>query len=79
MIDRTHVRYSRRMALFENPTDPHVVENLRRSITMLAPGQPASIERDRALVLLEELQRLQQEQRVVATQLRALVARIEGP
>lgn len=66
------------MALFDNPTDPHVIENLRRSITMLSPGQAATIERDRALVLLEELQRLQQEHRLVASQLRALVAQIEG-
>lgn len=58
---------------------PEAVEQLRRSIAMLTVGQVASIDRDRALRLLEELQRLQSEHRMVTTQLHGLLDRLEHP
>ncbi|HET9691775.1 MAG TPA: hypothetical protein VFP61_11520 [Acidimicrobiales bacterium] len=60
------------MAFFDDPLEPHVIEHLRRSVTMLAPGQAATIDRERVLVLIGELQRLQLEHRAVAAQLRAI-------
>ncbi|MGI8752442.1 MAG: hypothetical protein ACR2MN_09050 [Acidimicrobiales bacterium] len=65
------------MALFDDPIEPHSVESLRRSIAMLRPGQAATIDRERAMALLAELQRLQHEHREVVAQLRGLVARLE--
>lgn len=65
------------MALFDDPIEPHSVENLRRSIAMLTPGQAAPIDRERALRLLAELQRLQHEHRIVVAQLRGLLATLE--
>ncbi|MDQ6840552.1 MAG: hypothetical protein M3137_20010 [Actinomycetota bacterium] len=64
------------MALFDDPIEPHSVENLRRSIAMLSPGQAATIDRDKALVLLGELQRLQHEHRQVIAQLQGLLNRL---
>ncbi len=64
------------MAFFDDPMEPHVIEHLRRSITMLSPGQAATIDRDRALLVIEELQRLQREQRAVAAQLRVIAGRL---
>jgi hypothetical protein len=52
--------------------EPHELENLRRSIVMLRPGQAASLDRDRAVRLLDELQRLQASDR----RYRQLVARL---
>jgi hypothetical protein len=66
------------MGILDNPTDPHAIENLRRSIVMLNPGQTASIDRDRAVRLLEELQRLRAEQRLIAAQLTEIVARLDA-
>ena len=43
--------------------DPHEVERLRRSIAMLRPDQPASLKREEAMRILEELQRLQRSDR----------------
>lgn len=54
----------------------HVRENLCRSIVMLRPGQTAALDRDRAVGLLEELQRLQRSDRRyrdLVAQLRELV------
>jgi hypothetical protein len=65
------------MGLFDDPTNPYAIESLRRSVAMLTPGQEARIERDRALDLLEELRRLQDEHRVVAGELRAILQRFE--
>lgn len=65
------------MVLFEDPAEPHSIESLRRSIAMLSTGQAASIDRDRAIRLLEELQRLQHEHREVVAQLRGLLGRLE--
>jgi hypothetical protein len=66
------------MALFDDPIEPHAVENLRRSIVMLSPGQAARIDRDKAILLLEELQRLQHERREVVAQLQGLLGALEG-
>jgi hypothetical protein len=30
------------MGILDDPTDPHAIENLRRSIVMLNPGQTAA-------------------------------------
>ncbi|MGI8753899.1 MAG: hypothetical protein ACR2MN_16615 [Acidimicrobiales bacterium] len=46
---------------------------------MLRPGQTASIDRERAMALLAELQRLQHEHRQVIAQLRGLLGRLESP
>lgn len=70
--------YHRAMAIFDDPLEPHVVEHLRRSITMLSPGQPATIDRDRVLVLIEELQRLRQTLRTAAADLRGLAGQLEA-
>jgi hypothetical protein len=57
--------------------DPHRLENLRRSIVMLPPGRPDGLDRNGALRIIEELQRLQRRderyQRLVE-QLRDLLA-----
>jgi hypothetical protein len=42
----------------DNLLEPHNLEQERRSIGMLAPGQPG-LDRDKALVLIKEVQRLQ--------------------
>jgi hypothetical protein len=65
------------MGILDDPTDPHAIENLRRSIVMLNPGQTASIDRDRAVRLLEELQRLRAERRLIAAQLTDIVVRLD--
>lgn len=65
------------MAIFDaDPLEPHAVENLRRSICMLSTGQPATIDRERALALLDELARLRSERREVAAQLGGLLHRL---
>jgi hypothetical protein len=46
---------------------------------MLNTGQTTPLDRERALVLLEELQRLQAEHRDVTVQLRAILDRLEHP
>ena len=38
---------------------PEAIEQLRRSLVMLTPRQPSGLDREAALALLEELQRLQ--------------------
>jgi hypothetical protein len=65
------------VAFFDDPIEPHNVERLRRSIAMLTPGQAATIDREKALRLLAELQRLQHEHREVVAQLRGLLQRLE--
>jgi hypothetical protein len=47
----------------EDPLEPHNLERLRRSIAMLTPGRPAGLDRERAIQLLDELQRLQRSDR----------------
>jgi hypothetical protein len=41
---------------------PHQLEGLRRSIVMLAPGRPCGLDRERALQLVEQMQRLQRDE-----------------
>jgi len=67
------------MGILDDPISPHGIENLRRSVAMLGPGQAAPIDRERALRLLEELQRLQHQHRDVVGQLRGLLGRLEAP
>ena len=67
-----------RTAILDDPPGPHAVENLRRSIAMLSPGQEATIDRDRALNLLEELKRLQTQHKAVAGGLRGILDHLEG-
>jgi hypothetical protein len=66
------------VGLLDDPTNPYAIESLRRSVAMLTPGQEARIERNRALDLLEELKRLQEQHRTVAGELRAMLRRLEG-
>lgn len=49
------------------PRSFHAVdlERIRRSIALLAPRQPSGLDREAAMALLEELQRLQNEDRRV--------------
>jgi hypothetical protein len=65
------------MGILDDPADPSAVENLRRSIAMLRPGQAASIDRDRALALLESLQSLQHQHEHVIAELRGMLDRLE--
>jgi hypothetical protein len=67
------------MALFDDPLEPHSVERLRRSVAMLNAGQVATIDREKALRLLAELQRLQHECREVVAHLRAMLGQMEPP
>jgi hypothetical protein len=55
-------------------TEPHNLDRLRRSIAMLAPGQPDGLDRDRALQIIRELQGLQWADR----RYRELVARLRA-
>ena len=59
---RTHVRLSC-PDVDDDPFEPHDLERLRRSISMLTPGQPAGLDRERAVRILDELQRLQRSDR----------------
>jgi hypothetical protein len=61
---------------------PEDVERLRRSIAMLRPGSATAVDRERALELLEELQRLDHLSRryeEAIGQLRTILATLEGP
>ncbi|MDQ6836934.1 MAG: hypothetical protein M3137_00970 [Actinomycetota bacterium] len=49
------------------------------SIAMLTPGQAATIDRERALRSLGELQRLQHEHWEIVAHLRAMLGQIETP
>jgi hypothetical protein len=56
--------------------EPHNLERLRRSIAMLTPGRPDGLDRDRAIQIIDELQRLQRQDRRyrdLLVQLRALL------
>ena len=41
------------------------IEQLRRSIAMLAPGSPSGLSRERALALLDQLRRFTREHEVI--------------
>jgi hypothetical protein len=65
----------------DDDLQPHNLEQLRRSIAMLRPGQKTNLDRDRAIRILEELQRLQRSDRryhETVDQLRAILDRLEG-
>jgi hypothetical protein len=64
--------------VWDDLANPHALENLRRSIAMLAPGHLAALDRERALSLLQELQRLQRQHERVATELRGVLRALEG-
>jgi hypothetical protein len=61
---------------------PGGIENLRRSVAMLTPQQPSGLAREDAMVLLEEIQRLQRRcgelESGVALVLAELEARVKG-
>ena len=44
-------------------SSPTTLENLRRSIAMLPPGRRDGLDRDKALAVIAELQRLQRKDR----------------
>ena len=68
------------MGILDDPLHPSTIEILRRSIVVLEPGRAAQVERDRALTLLEELQRRGDEREMVSDRLRRLLDRLEpGP
>jgi hypothetical protein len=59
---------------------PTAVESLRRSVVMLAPRHPAALDREAAIEILSELQRLQRRSRRLdglIDQVRALLAEDE--
>jgi hypothetical protein len=65
----------------DDDLQPHNLEQLRRSIAMLTPGQKASLDRERAVRILEELQRLQpiyRRYRETVAQLRAILDGFDG-
>ncbi|MDQ6911193.1 MAG: hypothetical protein M3Z84_10510 [Actinomycetota bacterium] len=47
------------------PDSDHDLERIRRSVAMLAPSHPGGLNRETALQLLAELQRLKQRDRRV--------------
>ena len=65
--DRTHVRYSPGVATTSD------LERLRRSLAMLAPGQPAGLTREEAMGLLTEAHRASARLDRLVTGLRALL------
>ncbi len=62
MTRRTYVRYSPSMTYSLKSED---LERIRRSIVLLAPRQPAGLDREAAVAVLDELQRLQSKDRRV--------------
>jgi hypothetical protein len=64
-------------------TEAHNLERLRRSVAMLAPGRPDGLDRERAIQIISELQRLQcrdRRYRELVAQLRALLDQADrGP
>ena len=57
---------------------PEDLERIRRSITLLTPRQPSGLDREAAIALLEELQRLQSKDRRVTQLLDELAALIDA-
>jgi len=61
--------------------NPEDLERLRRSVVLLAPRHPGGLDREAAIAVLEELQRLQSRDRRVRTlldEVAALIAADEG-
>ena len=57
---------------------PEELERIRRSIVLLAPRQPAGLDREAAVALLGELQRLQGKDRRVQQLLAQVVGLLEA-
>ncbi len=55
-----------------------VLERIRRSVVLLAPGHPAGLDREAAIKVLEELQRLQGRDRRIKELLDEVVAMLEA-
>ena len=66
------------MLLAVSDLSPEGIERIRRSLAMVAPGNPASLPRDEVLWLLRELQRLQATIGAAVGQVRAALADLEG-
>jgi hypothetical protein len=58
--------------------NPEELEQMRRSIVLLAPRQPAGLDREAAAALLGELQRLQGKDRRVQQLLAQVAALLEA-
>lgn len=58
--------------------DSEDVERVRRSIALLAPKQPSGLDREAAMALLEELQRLQSNDRRVIRLLDGVAALLDA-
>jgi hypothetical protein len=56
----------------EHSLNPYELERLRRSIVMLQPGQPAGLDREDAMRLLAETQRLQHQLADIMARLREI-------
>ena len=57
---------------------PEDVERLRRSVVLLAPKHPGGLDREAAIAVLEELQRLQTRDRRVRQLLDQVAAMIDA-
>jgi hypothetical protein len=57
---------------------PEELERIRRSIVLLAPRQPAGLDREAAVTLLGELQRLQGKDRRVQQLLAQVIELLEA-
>ena len=75
MTVRTHVRYSPSMTYSVKSED---LERIRRSIVLLAPRQPAGLDREAAIAVLDELQRLQSKDRRVQELLNQVSALLQA-
>lgn len=58
--------------------DPIDLERLRRSIALLAPKQPSGLDREAAMALLQELQRLKSKDRRVVSLLDEVAALLQA-
>jgi hypothetical protein len=57
----------------------HELENLRRSLAMLAPGTVASMSREEAMALVSELAQVQERLEHLHAELRRLVDEADDP
>ena len=62
----------------EHPFDPIALERVRRSITLLFPKQPSGLDREAAIALIEELQRMQTNDRRVLRLLDEVAALLDA-
>ena len=64
-----------------DPLTPEALEQVRRSIAMLRPGESSGLDREAALELIEELQRIESADRrlgELVDALRGLLAAADG-